>query len=220
MDDPEPVLDVVVFGATGSIGRAIVAELVARGHRVSCITRTRTGGDQLPDGLALASGDATNAQDVARSVRGHDAAISAIGPKRGSDQPQPFVAAAHGLVAGLRRAGLRRLLVVGGAGSLEVAPGVQAVDAPDFPAAYRPNALAQRQALEFYRTVDDLDWTYVSPAAEIGPGEHVGDYQLGHSHMLYDERGISRIGYADFADGVVDCLEQGTHLRERITLAD
>jgi putative NADH-flavin reductase len=97
---------------------------------------------------------------------------------------------------------------------------VQAVDAPDFPAAYKPNALAQREALEFYRTVDDLDWTYVCPAAEIGPADHVGDYQLGHNHMLYDERGISRIGYADFADGVVDCLEQGTHLRERITLAD
>ncbi|MGD0313613.1 MAG: NAD(P)H-binding protein [Acidimicrobiales bacterium] len=219
-DEEQALLNVVVFGATGSIGGAISAELAARGHRVVGVTRTGTGRDRLPPGLEVRPGDATDPEDVVRWARGCDAVISAIGPTFGTDQPQPFVAAAHALVDGLRLAGLRRLLVVGGAGSLEVSPGVQAVDTPEFPEAYRPNALAQRQALEYYRTVDDLDWTYVSPASEIGPGDHVGDYQLGHNLMLYDDDGISRIGYADFADGVVDCLEQGTHLRERITLAD
>jgi putative NADH-flavin reductase len=219
-DDAQPLLNVAVFGATGSIGRAISAELVARGHRVVGVTRTETGQDKLPYGVEVGIGDATDPRDVTRSVQGHDAVISAIGPTFGSGQPQPFVAAAHALVEGLRLAGLRRLLVVGGAGGLEVAPGIQAADTPEFPEAYKPNALAQREALEYYRTVDDLDWTYLSPASEIGPGDHVGDYQLGHNLMLYDDRGISRISYADFADGVVDCLEQGTHLRERITLAD
>ncbi|HEX3981290.1 MAG TPA: NAD(P)H-binding protein, partial [Acidimicrobiales bacterium] len=156
MDDAEPVLDVVVFGATGSIGRAIVGELVARGHRVTGVTRTGAGTDRLPDGLELRTGDVTDPQDVAHWARGHDAVISAIGPRFGSDQSQPFVPAARGLVEGVRLAGLRRLLVVGGAGGLEVAPGVQAVDTPEFPEAHKPNALAQREALEFYRTVDDL----------------------------------------------------------------
>ena len=214
-------MDVVLFGATGNIGGAIAAELMARGH-------SGDRGDPIGWDRVRPPGRANHAEPAMSPTRpswpkwhgGPDAVISAIGPRFGSGQPQPFVAAARGLVTGLRRAGVSRLLVVGGAGSLEVATGGQAVDSPDFPEAYRPNALAQREALEFYRTVDDLDWTYVSPAAEIGAGPHVKDYQLGHDRMLFAEDGKSHISYADFADGVVDCLEQGTHLRERITLAD
>ena len=213
-------MDVVLFGATGNIGRAIAEELVARGHRVTGITRSGTARGGPPAGIELRSGDVTDAAGVGESVRGSDAVVSAVGPAFGSDEPALFVAAAHALVEGLRSAGVSRLLIVGGAGSLEVAPGVQAVDSAGFPEAYKPNALAQRESLEFYRTVDDLDWTYVSPAAEIGERPHIGDYQLGHHLMLYAEDGTSHIGYADYADGVVDCLEEGTHLRERITLAD
>jgi len=213
-------LDIALFGATGRIGSAIAEELVARGHRVTGITRTGTAGIEAPAGIELRAGDASDPHGVGELVRGMDAAVSAIGPRSGSDEIQPFVAAAHGLIEGLRLAGVRRLVVVGGAGSLEVAPGVEAVDSPGFPEAYRANALAQRQALEVYRTAEDLEWTYVSPAAEIGPGDHTRDYQLGHSQMLFDENGVSRISYADYADGVVDCIEQGIHLGERITLAN
>ena len=213
-------MDVVLFGATGNIGGAIAAELVARDHSVTGVTRSGGSGAAARAGVALRTGDATDPTSVAAVARRADAVISAIGPAFGSGQPQPFVAAAHALVAGVRSAGVSRLLVVGGAGSLEVAPGLQAVDAPQFPEAYRPNALAQRQALEYYRTIDDLDWTYISPAAEIGPGPHVKDYQLGHHLMLFADDGKSHISYADYADGVVDCLEERTHLRERITLAD
>ncbi len=216
-------MEVVLFGATGNIGRAIASELVARDHTVTGVTRSGgsgTGSTRAVEGLTIRTGDVTDPNSVAEVIRGTDAVISAIGPPFGSDQPQPFVAASRGLVEGLRQAGVHRLLVVGGAGSLEVAPGVQAVDSPTFADAYRPNALAQREALEFYRTVDDLDWTYLSPAAEIGPGPHHQDYQLDHHRMLFAEDGKSHISYADFADGMVDCLEQGTHLRERITLAD
>jgi putative NADH-flavin reductase len=217
--DP-PTLDVVVFGATGNIGSAIASELVARGHRVTGVSRHGTDRGALPGAVQLRSGDATDPEAVAVLARGADAVVSAIGPGRGIDEAPPFTAAAEGLIGGLRRAGTRRLVVVGGAGSLEVAPGLQAVDAPDFPEASRPQALAQRDALEVYRTVEDLDWTYVSPAAAIGPGPHTRDYQIGHHQMLYDEHGVSRISYGDFADGVVDCVEQGTHRREQITLAD
>ena len=219
-------MDIALFGATGRIGSAIAEELVARGHRVTGITRTGTAGIEAPAGIELRAGDASDPHGVGELVRGMDAAVSAIGPRSGSDEIQPFVAAAHGLIEGLRLAGVRRLVVVGGAGSLEVEakPPVAAcvcpVDSPGFPEAYRANALAQRQALEVYRTAEDLEWTYVSPAAEIGPGDHTRDYQLGHSQMLFDENGVSRISYADYADGVVDCIEQGIHLGERITLAN
>jgi putative NADH-flavin reductase len=213
-------MNVVLFGATGSIGAAIAEELVARGHQVKGITRSGSAPGRARAGIELERGDATDAAGVAGWVQGYDAVVSAIGPAFGSGEPQQFVAAAHGLVEGVRTAGVARLLVVGGAGSLELAPGVQAVDQPGFPEAYKANALAQREALEFYRTVDDLDWTYVSPAAEIGPGAHIGDYQLGHHRMLFAEDGSSHISYADFADAVVDCLEQDTHRRERIAVAD
>jgi hypothetical protein len=146
--------------------------------------------------------------------------ISAIGPAFGSGKAQPILAAAHALVVGLRLADVSRLLVVGGDGSLVVAHGVQAVDVPGDPELCRPIPLAQREALESYRTVDDLDWTYVSPVEEIGSRPHRGDYQLGHRLMLFSEDGSSHIGYAEGADGVVDCLEHGVHRRERITLAD
>ena len=210
-------MHVVLFGAAGKIGGAIAAELMARDHSVTGVSRSGRPASTLP---SMRTGDATDPASVADVVGGSDAVISAIGPAFGSGEPQPFLAAAHGLVEGLRLAGVTRLLVVGGAGSLEISPGLQAVDAPDFPERYRPNALAQRAALQFYRTVDDLDWTYLSPAAEIGPGPHVKDYQLGHHLMLFAEDGKSHISYADYADGVVDCLEEGTHLREQITLAD
>jgi putative NADH-flavin reductase len=213
-------MDVVLFGATGNIGRAIAAELVARDHSVTGVSRSGASGGASRPGIGLRAGDATDPDSVAEVAAGSDAVISAIGPGTGSHRPQPFVAAAHALIAGTRRAGVGRLLVVGGAGGLEVAPGRQAVDSPDFPEAYRANAMAQREALEVYRAVGDLDWTYVAPAAEIGSGPHIGDYQIGHDRMLYAEDGKSHISYADYADGVVDCLEQGTHLRERITLAD
>jgi hypothetical protein len=213
-------MDVVLFGATGNIGRAIAEELVARDHSVTGVARSGAGSTAPPAGIEVRRGDVTDPADVAEVVQGGDGVVSAVGPLFGSGEDQPFVAAAHGLVEGLRRAGVSRLVVVGGAGSLEVAPGIQAVDQPSFPEAYKPNALAQREALEIYRTVDDLDWTYVSPAAEIGPGPHIGDYQLGHHLMLFADDGKSHISYADYADGIVDCLEQGTHLREQITLAD
>ncbi len=212
-------MDVVLFGATGNIGRAIAHELITRDHRVTGVTRTGAADPDLPVTDHI-RGDVTDPGSVATVARGRDAVISAIGPRFGSGAPQPFLPAAHALVEGLRAAGVHRLLVVGGAGGLEVAPGLQALDSPDFPEAFRTNALAQREALDYYRTVDDLDWTYVSPAATIGPGDHHRDYQLGHHLMLFDEHGVSHISYADYADGVVDCLEQGTHLRERITLAD
>jgi putative NADH-flavin reductase len=213
-------MDVVVFGATGNIGRAVVEELLARDHHVTGVNRSGTATGVTVPVIELRAGDVTDAASVAEMVQGCDGVISAIGPAAGSGEDAPFLAAARALVAGLREAGVSRLLVVGGAGSLEVSPGVQAVDTPRFPEAYKPHALAQREALEYYRTVDDLDWTYVSPAAEIGPRPHVRDYQLGHHRMLFAEDGASHIGYADYADGMVDCLEEGSHLREQITLAD
>jgi hypothetical protein len=195
-------MNIVVFGATGMIGTRIAAELEQRGHAVTAATRA-TGTD------------VTDPHSVA-SVAGADAVVSAVSA-RGVSYTLADVAQA--LVEGLRGAGVRRLVIVGGAGSLEVAPGNRLVDGPDFPEEWKPEAIDQSDALDHYRGVEDLDWTYVSPAAFIHPGERTGGYRLGGGRLLVDDNGNSEISAEDYAIAIADLLEQGGHLRERITVA-
>ncbi len=211
-------MKVLVFGAGGNIGRAITAELLSRGHTVTAASRSGAQAEDL--GLPVEVGDAADPGTVARLAQGQDAVVAAIGPKPGAPVPdRAFSGPAHGLVEGLRTAGVRRLLVLGGAGSLLVPGGQRVVDAPDFPDAWKPNALGQAEALGIYRTVPDLDWTYVSPAAIIRPGERTGTYRIGGDQLLVDASGESRISIPDYAAGFVDELEQGNAIRRRITVA-
>jgi len=209
---------VLVFGAAGNIGRAITAELLARGHAVTAATRSAEQLESL--GVPVATGDAADPATVARLAQGQDAVVAAIGPKPGAPVPQDaFSGPAHGLIDGLREAGVRRLLVLGGAGSLEAAPGQRVVDGPDFPDAWKPNALGQAGALDIYRGVADLDWTYISPAAIIAPGERTGKFRVGGDQLLVDGSGESRISIPDYAVALVDELENGEAIRRRITVA-
>ncbi len=213
-------MKVVVFGASGAIGRAITAELLARGHTVTAATRS--GGPV--EGLVVrnVTGDASSPASVARLAAGQDAVAAATGPRRGDDEDpeDSLISAARGLAEGLRRAGVRRLVVVGGAGSLEIAPGQRLVDTPDFPPAWKPTALAHARVLdEVYREIGDLDWTYVSPAGLIGPGERTGEFRVGGDQLLTDESGESRISIPDFAIAFADELEHPEALRRRITIA-
>jgi putative NADH-flavin reductase len=211
-------MKVLVFGAGGNIGRAITAELLSRGHAVTAASRSGAQVDGLD--IPVAAGDAADPGTVARLAQGHDAVVAANGPKPGAGvAANAFSGPAHGLIEGLRQAGVRRLLVLGGAGSLEVAPGRRVVDAPDFPDAWKPNALGQAEALDIYRTVSDLDWTYVSPAAIIGPGDRTGAYRIGGDQLLVDAAGESRISIPDYVAGLVDELENGRAIRRRITVA-
>ena len=211
-------MNVLLFGASGNIGHAIATELLRRGHVVTGASRGGTSVDGLD--LPVVTADATDPESVATHAVGYDAVISAIGPRHGADNDADIlVGSAHGLVAGLRTAGVDRLLVVGGAGSLTVAPGVRLVDTPEFHEAWKPAALAAADALEVYRKVDDLAWTYISPAALIEAGEALGHYRVGGDELLTDEAGNSRITYPDYALALVDELEQGNALRRRITVA-
>jgi uncharacterized protein len=208
-------MKVVLYGASGMIGSRILNELVSRGHQVTAVVRN-------PDKISAAArvrvlkGDVTEPESVAQTARGADAAISAYAPPKG-DEPV-ISAAAHALLEGLEKAGVRRLLVVGGAGSLEVAPGVALVDAPGFPEAYRDIAMAHRDVLPILKE-SDLDWTCLSPAGIIEPGERTGKFRLGTTTLLTDENGESRISAEDYAVALVDELENPRHLRRQFTLA-
>jgi putative NADH-flavin reductase len=196
-------LKIVVFGPTGMIGTRIVAELEHRGHEV--IGASRASGVQITDPDA-----------VAAITSGADGAVCAVSA-RGVDHTLADVA--RSLIEGARRCGLQRLVIVGGAGSLEVAPGVRLLDTPDFHEEWKPEALQGADALEVYRGVDDLDWTFVSPAAFIHPGERTGRYRLDGDQLLIDENGNSEISAEDYAIAIADLLEQGNHKRERVAVA-
>lgn len=201
-------MKIAVYGAGGTIGQRIAAEARARGHAVTALGR---------------AAPVTDAAAVARAVAGHDAVVSAVGPGFGpSAQPLDMLSkAAHALLAGLTQAGVRRLVVVGGAGSLEVAPGKQLLDQPEFPAAWRPVAAAHRDALDVYRRYpgSEVEWTYFSPAALIEPGARTGRHRTGGDRLLADEKGQSRISAEDFAIAILDELERPKSIRKRITVA-
>src|SRR3954451_18974351 len=190
-------MKVVVFGPTGMVGSRIVAELEQRGHEV--VGACRSGGT-----------DVTDPDSVASAAAGADAVVCAVSA-RGVDYTLADVA--RSVIDGARRAGAGRVVTVGGTGSLEAAPGVRYVDTPGFNDEYKPEALQHAEALEVYRGIDDLDWTVVSPAAYIHPGERTGRYRLGGDRMLLDASGNSEISAEDFAVAIADLVEQHGHAR-------
>jgi len=209
---------VLVYGATGMVGREVVTELLRRGHEVTAVTRGGAPGP-VSGGLTTRSGDVTDPASVADLAPGHDAVVTAVRPAPG-EGPERVVDAARTLTAALPGAGVQRLVAVGGAGGLEVSPGVRIVDDPGFDPLYRPFSAAHVEALEVYRAAGDgLDWTMVCCPRVIEPGERTGRYRVGGDQLLRDDAGVSRISTADYAVAVVDELETPAHRRARMSVA-
>ena len=210
-------MNIVIFGASGTIGQCITREALTRGHKVTAVVRNPRHIQIEQPHLTVQEGSVLNTASIAQKVKGQDAVISAFGPPH-DQSPQTLVEAAHALLNGLTQADTRRLIVVGGAGSLEVAPGLLLMDQPSFPAAWRPVALAHSDALAIYRT-SPLDWTYFSPADMIEPGQRTGTYRTGTNQLVVDAQGKSRISTEDFAVAILDELEQPHFIRQRCTVA-
>lgn len=215
-------MKILLFGAGGHIGSAIAAELLSRGHTVTGVTRSG-GADGAADraGYTSVAGDATSADTVAElSAQGYDLVASAVGPKIGVDDDHKIiVGATRALIEGLTRSGVRRIVVLGGAGSLETAPGVRVIDSPHFPQEWKQNALAQNEALGLYRQASHLDWTFISPAKLIEPGERTGTYRSGGDQLVVNAEGASRISIPDYAVAFADEVEQGNAVKSRINIA-
>jgi uncharacterized protein len=212
-------MKIALFGATGTIGQRILREALERGHEVTAIARNPSRIGEQNARLQTIAGDVTDADSVAKVVAGHDVVINSIGPSQPEDDLNIVVDAAHSLLTGLSSADVKRLLIVGGAASLEVAPGVLLIDAAEFPAAWKGIAQAQMDALDLYRTAQtDVDWTYISPAAFIEPGARIGVYRTGGDQLVVDEKGESRISTEDYAVALLDEVENPKHSRERFTV--
>jgi putative NADH-flavin reductase len=203
-------MKIAVLGASGRAGSEITRELAARGHAVTAIARKP---EAIPviDGVTRVAGDASDDAALADLIRGADAVISALH----HDIP------AATLLTALKTAGVPRLLVTGGAGSLEVAPGVRLIDTPAFPEEFKPYALPGIAFLDDLRaeTEIEIDWTFFSPAASIEEGPRLGVFRTGTDQLIVDDKGDSRISFADYAIAMVDELEQHKHSRGRFTAA-
>ncbi|WP_176057980.1 NAD(P)-dependent oxidoreductase [Paraburkholderia sp. BCC1876] len=210
-------LKIALFGATGMIGSRIAAEAARRGYQVTALVRNPARVPTDVANLTAVQADVLDAASVGAAVRGHDVVASAYSPPHG--EAAVVSTATRALVDGMRAAGLKRLVAVGGAGSLEVAPGKQLVDTEGFPDAYKAVALAHRDVLTYYRGVTDLDWTFFAPAALIAPGERTGAFRTGTNTLLADAEGNSRISAEDYAVAFVDELEQGRFVHQIATVA-
>jgi putative NADH-flavin reductase len=201
-------MKIALIGATGNVGSKILAEALNRGHHVTGIIPNP---DKLKPHTRLTAiqGDVNDENGLTKLLFGQEAIISSVRFKL----MDPRI-----LVSAVKKAGVNRLLVVGGAGSLDVAPGVQLVDTPDFPAEYKAEALAGRDCLNFLRGEKGLAWTFLCPSAFFGPGQRTAKFRIGKDQVLVDENGQSKISQEDFAIAMIDELEVPHHTRKRCTV--
>lgn len=200
---------IAIYGATGMIGSRIAAEAMARGHQVTGITRS---GGAVPAGAGAVQGDAGDAGLAKRIASEADVVVSAIGPSRTGGDRRAYLAQVRNLAETL---GGARLLVVGGAGSLLV-DGKRLADDPDFPEIYRAEALIVAEALDYLRGLGTgVDWTFISPAPVIQPGQRSGAYKTGA-----DSPAGESISAEDYAVALIDEIDQPAHRRQRFTVAN
>ena len=189
-----------------------------RGHEVTAIVRHPEKVTPYPK-LRPHKADVQKEGEVTQSVAGHDAVISAFNP--GWSNPDIYnqqIRSTRAIIDSVKKAGVKRLLFVGGAGSLEVKPGVQSVDLPEFPVEYKQGALATREALNLLRKEPSLDWSFLSPSADLFPGQRTGKFRLGTDQLLADTQGKSRISVEDYATAMIDEVEKPKHIRRRFTV--
>jgi hypothetical protein len=205
-------MNVVLYGATGNAGARILKELISRGHRVTAVARDIS---KLPSTVTAKQDDLSNVDTIASIIQGADVVVSAYGPPQ--DKTDALLGVTERQIAAVKKAGNIRLVVVGGAGSLEVAPGVTLLASGHLPAQWIPIAASHDRALKMLQA-SDINWTYLSPAAFFEPGERTGKFRLGTNQLITDSKGDSRISLEDYAIALVDELERPAHERARFTI--
>jgi uncharacterized protein len=199
---------IALVGATGNVGTKIVEEALSRGHQITGIARHIEKLNPRP-GLTARQADLADEKKLVDAVRGHDAIIVSVRYQH-NDVLKSFAAA--------KAADVKRVLLVGGAASLEVSPGVRLVDTPGFPAEIKVEALPAAEALKRVREEKTLEWTFVSPSIMLVPGQRTGKFRIGGEQVLKDAKGDSRISQEDLAVAIIDELEKPRHIRKRFTV--
>src|SRR5690349_17037180 len=216
-------MKIAVIGATGFVGSLLVKELLNRGHQVTAIARNPAKLDSNNKNLVTVPADVFNTDELAKTLKGHDAIVSAYNP--GWTNPNikdDVVKGSKSIQEAVKKSGVKRFLYIGGAGSLYLPDGSQLVDSPSFPAEYKPAAAAARDYLAILKQEKDLDWTFVSPAIEMHQGTsgtRLGQYRTGLENPVFDAHNRSIISGEDLSVAIADELEHPKHIRKRFTVA-
>lgn len=214
-------MKVALIGASGFVGSAVLQELSQRGHQVTAIVRNPEK-VKLAENITAIKANVLDENEVAEAVKDHDVVVNTFNP--GWTNPNIYEESLQGSQAiqnGVKKSGVKKLFVVGGAGSLYVAPDTQLVDTPHFPASFKEGATAARDYLNILKQEQDLEWTFLSPAIEMHQGtsgERQGTYRLGLENPVFDENNRSVISVEDMAIAIVDELENPKHIRQRFTV--
>lgn len=216
-------MKLTLIGATGFVGSAILKEALERGHEVKAILRNPDSLTLQHNNLSVVQGDVLDTEKLSELLKDSDAIVSAYNPGWANpDIYNEFLKGYESIQEAVQNSGVKRLLVVGGAGSLFIAPGVQVIDTPDFPEAIKPGASAARDYLNILQKEELLDWTYLSPAIEMHQGtsgERKGAYRTGLDNPVFDNEGNNKISVEDTSVAVLDEIEQPKHIRKRFTVA-
>jgi putative NADH-flavin reductase len=199
---------IAIIGATGRAGSQLLEEALRRGHSVTAIARDTSKIGQRA-GVVTRDVDALDASALQAAIAGHDVVISAA---------HFATLPASAVVGSVKKAGVKRLLVVGGAGSLLLPDGTRVIDSEGFPEAYKAEASAGAAFLGKLREEKDLDWTFLSPSAEFVEGERTGTLRFGQDDLLVSSEGRSWITFADYAIAMLDEVETPKHVRQRFTV--
>jgi putative NADH-flavin reductase len=199
---------IAIIGATGRAGSQLLEEALRRGHSVTAIARNTAKVAQRA-GVVTRNVDALDASALQAAIEGHDVVISAA---------HFATLSASAVIGPVKQAGVKRLLVVGGAGSLLLPDGTRVIDSEGFPEAYKAEASAGAEFLANLREERDLDWTFLSPSAELVEGERTGKFRLGQDDLLVSSAGRSWITFADYAIAMLDEVETPKHLRQRFAV--
>ncbi len=215
-------MKITLIGASGFVGSAVLKEALNRGHHITAIVRHPEKISIQHDHLSVVGIDVTDTVALAEQLRGNDVVISAYNAGwTNPDLYNEFLKGSQSIREAVKQSGVKRLIVVGGAGSLFIAPGVQVVDTPEFPASWKPGALAARDYLTLLQKEEQLSWTFVSPALEMHPGtprQRTGSYRTGLDSPVFDSNNRSTISVDDLAVAIVDETEDPKHIRQRFTV--
>lgn len=212
-------MKVALIGATGFVGTAVLNEALNRGYDVTAIARDPKKITSTNDKLTLVAVDVYDADKLAEVLKGHDAVINTFNAGWANpDLYNDFIKGSEAIQQATKLSGVKRLLIVGGAGSLYAAPGLQLVDTPQFPAEWKTGATAARDYLNIIKKEEELDWTFLSPAINLHPGTRTGKFRLGTDEPVFATDGKSEISVEDMAVAILDELENNQFVKRRFTL--
>ncbi|ENY6783730.1 MULTISPECIES: NAD(P)-dependent oxidoreductase [Providencia] len=212
-------MKISIIGATGFVGRALVAEALLRHHQVTAISRHSNQLSQHAH-LITAAGNITDIPWLTSRLKGQDVVISAFnGGWQNPNLYQDTVAGNLAILHAVQKSMVKRFIVVGGAGSLKTTAGIDLIDSPDFPAEIKPGAQAMREFKNQLQSIDSLDWTYVSPAAMLEEGERTETFRLGGNQLLMNGNTPAKISVEDFAVAILDEVNNSQFIRQQFTAA-